>query len=480
MTDSKISVALLMHDLSEVKELTTVFKKLGVIPHFYEDLKTFFQSTTENIPSLCIVDVKMMSEGNLVLADHPAVVAEEMPLLFYYSEKTEPLLISTYSLFNLGTLKKSSNYEGPLKSILKRLNKTMAVEQNNIMLKMVNKAQREQIEQLELDKLEIVQTDRYQSMVKQVCLLFEELRGEADALRALEKVFQGIDEIEEFALMELSFNGQKLLSPLSHVPKFRTIPSLWLGQACTNGIEAFAQNMASQVAIDIMGGDLVSLLIKGVKAKPDKILFIKAKNETFFNNFDWNLLEAYLNGFYASFQNKLSIDRPSDKKFSSAFEAMNFLDQYLFGRGQSGLQLNEYRLVNLDLSELINVVLKKTNNRFFWARFEKEFINRLEIQSRVDFRLFEYGAQHLAFLVAPKDLDFFFEELKDFSGKFSYWKYFEDSEGVLSQIIRPKVSMVPLSAFAYLSKMMNVETTPAAVTKAKAWSIVAPKTQIDI
>jgi hypothetical protein len=480
MTDSKISVALLMHDLTEVKELTSVFKKLGIIPHFYEDLKTFFSGTSERLPSLCIVDVKMMSEGNLVLADHPAVAREELPLLFYYSDKTEPLLVSTYSLFNLGTLKKSSNYEGPLKAILKRLNKTIALENNNSMLKAVNKSQREQIEQLEIDKIEIVQTDRYQSMVKQVCLQFEELRGETDSLKAMEKVFQGIDEIEEFALMELSFNGQKLLSPLSHVPKFRTIPSLWLGQACTDGIEAFAQNMASQVAIDIMGGELVSLLIKGSKARPDKILFVKSSNETFFNNFDWNMLEAYLNGFYASFQNKLNLDRPIEKKFTSSFEAMSFLDQYLFGKGQTGPHTTDYRLINLDLSELINVVLKKTNNRFFWARFEKEFINKLEIQSRVDFRIFEYGAQNIAFLIKPQDLDFFFDELKDFSAKFSYWKYFEDSEGVLSQIIRPKVTMVPLSAYAYLSKMMNVEAAPATMTKSSAWSIVAPKTQLDM
>lgn len=354
------------------------------------------------------------------------------------------------------------------------------------MLKLVNNSQHEQIEKLQIEKQTIIQVDQYQSMVKKVCLEFEELRNETDFFKALEKVFHGIDEIEEFAMLELSFNGQKLLSPISHVQKFRSIPSLWLGQACTEGIELFAQNMASQVAVDIMGGDLVSLLIKGTGSKPDKILFIKAANETFYNNFDWNLLEAYLNGFYASFQNKLHQERPAEKKFLSSFEAMSFVDQFLFGPAAAAGK-NDYRLIDLDLSDLIQTILKKNSNRFYWARFEKEFTSRLEIQSRIDFRFFDFGVNHIGFLVRPSDLDFFFQELKDFSSKFSYWKYFEDSESVLTQIVRPKVNMVPLSAFAYLTRTINGELaasplskTGSAQEKKPAWTIVAPNTQLDM
>ena len=90
-------------------------------------------------------------------------------------------------------------------------------------------------------------------------------------------IYQCIDEVDEFAFLELSFNGQKLLSPVSNNQKFRNIPSLWLGQACINGIELFAQNMATQVAIDVMGGDIVSLHVKGSEGNTDKIIFIKSK-----------------------------------------------------------------------------------------------------------------------------------------------------------------------------------------------------------
>ncbi len=444
MSDGQISVALLLSDLNDVKEVTAVFKKLGIIPHFYEDLKTFWDGTLSRIPSLCIIDVKKMSEGDLLLANHPHVKSEKLPIVFFYSSNTEPLTLSTNDFFHLGLLKKTQNYEAPLSAILKRLNHFMKLEHDNNSLKNEKLSLHEDIEKLKLENLTMVNTDQYQSMVKRVCLQLEELRDE-DFFKAVEKVFQDINEISEFAMMELSFNGQKLISPLSHVQKFRVIPSLWLGQACPRGIEPFAQNMATQVAVDVMGGDLVSLLIKGNFARPDKIMFIKSKNELFYNQFDWNMLEAYLNGFYASFRNKIESEPKVDKKFSSSFEAMSFLDQFLFGSSKQ-----DYRLVDLDLTNLVDAVLKKSGNRFFWNKFEKEFINRLEIQSRVDFRVFDFGVDHLAFLVPAIELDSFFDELKDFSSKFSYWKYFEDSEGVLSQIIKTKVTMVPLSAHAYL------------------------------
>lgn len=458
-----LSVALLFSDISEVKEISAVFRKLGIIPHFYEDLKTFWQGTLERIPSLCIVDVKKMSEGDLVLRNHPHIDTEKMPLIFFYTKNTEPLLISTNDFFHLGLLKKTENYEAPLKAILKRLNHFMAIEKENQGLKAERHKQAEAIEMLKLEKLTMIQTDQYQSMVKSVCLRLEEHRGEVEFFRAVEKVFQGVDEISEFAMMELSFNGQKLISPISHVQKFRAIPSLWLGQACPNGIELFAQNMATQVAVDLMGGDLVALLIKGNQERPDKIMFVKSKSELFYNQFDWNMLEAYLSGFYASFKNKLDSEPAPTKKFSSSFEALAFLDQFLFGANKAvreefktGKKM-DYRLIDLDLSNLVDLVLKKNTNRFFWNKFEKEFINKLEIQSRSDFRVFDYGVNHLGFLVLAADLDAFFDLLKEFSSKFSYWKYFEDSEGVLSQIIQPKVVMVPLSAYAYLKSTQKAQ-----------------------
>lgn len=455
-----LSVALLLSDIAEVKEISAVFRKLDIIPHYYEDLSSFWTGTLEKMPALCIVDVKNMSDGKLVLRDHPLVQTEEMPLLFYYTENTEPLLFSTFDLFHLGTLKKTTSYEGPLKAILKRINKLMSLERENLNLNLAQNSQVEKIALLEERNENLQKEDRYRLMATELILLLEESRGEADFFKAVEKVFNNIEQISEYSVVELNFNGQKLISPLSHNKKFRTIPSLWLGQACPGGIEIFAQNMVTQVATELMGGHLVSLLIRGQKRQPDKMIFIKSNDEIFFNAFDWNLFESFLSGLYASYELKLKKDFTTENNFPSAFHAMSFLDQFVFGKTvydqvNSSKKTPDYRLINLDLSSLVEVILRKGNQRFFWNKFYQEFVNKLEIQARTNFKVFSYGVHCISFLVEANNLEYFFAELKEFSNKFFYWKYFENSDGVLAIDIKPKVMMVPLSSFAYIKSVQN-------------------------
>jgi len=61
----------------------------------------------------------------------------------------------------------------------------------------------------------------------------------------------------------------------------------------------------------------------------------------------------------------------------------------------------------------------------------------------------------MGFLVEARNSDEFFELLKNFAAKFSYWKYFEDSDSVVAKLIQPKTQMIPLSAFAYLKATMG-------------------------
>jgi hypothetical protein len=478
-----LSVAILLSEVSEVKEISAVFRKLNIIPHYYEDLSSFWKGTLEKTPALCVVDVKCMSDGELVLRDHPFVKTEEMPLLFYYTELTEPLLYSTFDLFNLGNLKKTTSYEGPLKSILKRLNRFMELERENYNVSVEQRINLEKIQFLELNNDNLIKEDSYRTMAADIANRFSEAKEEADFFQAVEKIFNNVEEFLEFSLLELSFNGQKLISPISYNKKFRMIPSIWLGQSCNSGIEVFAQNMATQIAMESMDGQLVSLLIKGQKANPDKIIFIKSKDELFFNAFDWNLLESFLSGLNAIYELKLKKEINLENNFTSTFEAMNFLDQFLFGKtvyDQTNTDLKkmaDYRLISVDLADLVEVVLKKGNQRFFWNKFYQEFNNKLELQTRINFKVFSSGVTTLAYLVEAHDLDMFFNELKSFSSKFFYWKYFENSDGVLGVEIKPKVAMVPLSSYAFLQATkketaiseLNKKTEAEARTKEIIW-----------
>ncbi len=469
-----LSVALLLSDIAEVKEISAVFRKLDIIPHYYEDLNSFWNGTLEKMPALCIIDVKCMSEGQLILRNHPLIQTEEMPVLFYYTEHTEPLLFSTYDLFSLGTLKKTTSYEGPLKSVLKRINKMMSIERENLNNKLLQKSHLEKMEQLELKTENLQKVDTYQKMTTEIILEMENLRGEVDFFAAIEKIFSKVDEILEFSILELSFNSQKLISPISHSKKFRMIPSLWLGQACPNGIEVFAQNMASQVAMELMGGELVSLLVKGSKLQPDLIIFIKSREEVFFNSFDWNLFESFISGLFASYELKIKKQLTEDNKFTSSFQAMSFLDQYVFGKTANEYALTnsnqnvDYRLINVDLSSLLDIIHKKGSQRFYWNKFYQEFINKLEVQTRVEFKFFSYGVNSISFLIDANSLDYFFNELKDFTNKFYYWKYFENTDGVLALEVKPKVTMVPLSSLAFLKAVRSEHTAVELLNKGDA------------
>jgi hypothetical protein len=467
--NSNLSVALLLSELEDIKEISNVFRKLGVIPHFYEDLKSFWQGTIERMPALAIIDVKKMNEGGLILKNHPNVMTNEMPLLFFYSDKTEPLLVSTQEIFHLGTVKKAKNYEGIFKALLMRINKLIALEQENHHLKFAVQAKNEEIKKLENEKIDSIKINIYESLAREVIFEIRETAREKDFFESIEKVFQNVAAFESFSMVELSFNGQKLISPISQMKKFRAIPSLWLGQLCKDGIELFAQNMANQIALEVLGENVVSLLISGTATMPEKMIFIKATNEQCFNHFDWTLLENFLNGTYAHFKLRSQTEINSNRHFSSMYEAFTFLDQFVFGStigatDEKRLEKLDYRLVNLDLSMLSEILIKKGTQRFYWKKFRDDFISKVELQTNVQFRLIENGVLDFGFLVEANQLDLFFDQLKELSTRFPFWKYFENSENIMFNELKPKVTMIPISAYAYLKHIylrLEMDSTKA-------------------
>ncbi len=446
---SKLSVALLLSEIEDVKEITEIFKKLGVIPHFYEDLKTFWHGTIERIPSLAIVDVKKMNEAGLILKNHPSVMNEEMPLLFFYSENTEPLLISTQEIFHLGTVKRAKNYEGIFKALLKRINKLITLEQENHNLKFDLIAKNDQINKLEEASERLIKIDHYQQLISEIAIILEEESEAADFFHSLEKIMQRINAFSDFSLVELSLNGQKLISPISTSKKYRAMPALWLGQICQNGIELFAQNMANQVSLEVLGSQVVSILLKGTAKHPEKMLFIKAQDEICFQKFDWTLFESMLNGHYANYRLREKKEVENSKTFDSMFSAMSFLDQYVF-ENLNVKDKKDFRLVKVNLDQITDILIKKGTERFYFKKFHDDFLAKLEIQSKAPFKVIENGVYDFIFLVEATHLELFFGEVKEFVARFSYYKYFENSEAVLFNDVIPQVEMVPLSAYGLL------------------------------
>ncbi len=443
-----IEVAILLEGLDDAKHISNVFRKAGIVPHYYENIQTFWEGTIEDMPALAIVDVKLMNSGEFNVGNHPFVKNEKMALSFFYSDQSLPLLHSTYDIFNFGLVKKSNSYNGQIKSILKRFNKLKGLEIANGELNTANRKHVKQVNGLVEAAGNFQEKEYYAELARALCLEIEQEKNCEDFFTACAKVFSKKEDIAEFAFLELSQSGQKLISPERDDKKFRNIPSLWLGKTCTDGIEFFAQNMASQVALDLMEGEVMALMIRGLENNPQKIIFIKSMNEKFVEKFDWNLFEKYLSGVNSYYHSKLVIDHNLSAIKIGPWELMSILDENVNGSldGQS----KDICLVDVDLSDLVELVRSKSNMHFYWKDFFADFASRFENQYKLDVRVVPMGVSHLGFVANKKKEQQLFSALRSYIFRYSYWRYFEDVDVILARSLSPQIKAIPLSPEAYL------------------------------
>lgn len=447
-----LEVALLLADIKDVQDISVVFRQAGVIPYFYEDLKSFWRGVTEKIPTLCIVDVRKMSEGDLYLKDHPTIAKQALPIAFVYSNETAPLLYSTYAIFNQGLLNTSLNFNGQVKSLLWRVNRELDLQNKIRSLEYSETKAHRQLGVLDNAYINLKERRYYDERLKEICSDFEraKLNG-SDFFDACENVFSQVKEIAEFSYLELSHNGQKLLSPKSFVNKFKVIAPIWLGKTCTDGIEYFAQKMASEVTVETLGADLMQLQIRGSGDLPEKLIFIRTENEEFLNDFNWSFFEIFLNGIFGYFKirNHQAMD---SSRFVGPWELFSVLDSYLFGQipGQNLSAEKDITLIDVDFSLMVQVIKSKPHIRFHWKNFIYDFVSRLEGYAKIDFRVSCQGVEHLALVVEKRVGEVFFKNVKNFVERFSYWRYFEEADLILTKEMIPLVKMVPLSANAYM------------------------------
>ncbi|WP_127714982.1 hypothetical protein [Halobacteriovorax sp. HLS] len=457
MSMNNLTVALLLEDLELAKEFSDIFRELGVVAHFYEDLDSFWKGTLEVIPTLSLVDVKKMHEGTLLLKNHPFVKNDQLPMAFFFSSNTAPLLHSTYEFFNMGTILKGANYRGQVKSILKRLNKMLSYEQRISKIEIEKNKLSNQVRGL-IEVSQVYKEDHfYDRYLKDLCNNFETEKIRCmDFFESCENVFSELEDISEFAYLELSSNGQRLLSPESTSMKFVTIPSLFLGRTCHNGIEEFAQNMGSQVAVDLLGGEVMSLNIKGKRNNPDLIIYLKLNDITLSEKLDWTALENYLNGVYASFNEggKLSLNR--EARFITAWEAFSLFDKQVKSAVNGDIK-NQFALIDINLSDIIVMAREGKSGEFYWKSFYQDFIARVLNAYPKDLKFISMGVNNLGVLCEYAHLDQAMTHLKNIAHRFSYWRYFENADTLLAKSLRPEVKMIPASAEAYLLHVEEIK-----------------------
>lgn len=438
MVAKKQEVFILLKSEVEAKKIQIIFDKIGSHCTLLNDVDDFLKTSKQNAPDMAIIDALLISNAEISLLDHPFIKGNHLPVIFYSEESSKPLLQATYNIFNLGYIQKGDNYEAVLKGILKRVN--VFKEQRRII---DQKSFEEKELHLKLKKLESSKRD-YQNIVIDLIKLLEENKSSLDFHSNLEKAFNNFDFIKTFSWYELSLNKQKLTSQASTSKHFRKLPNMWLGQACESGIPFFGQNMAIQVALEVIGGDLLTLLIRGADTiDPNEILFLRVKDKDLFNNVDWTLIESYLSGLKSYYQVKNGISISLKQKHINSFELFQELeDNYRSGKDDGKT------LIDVDFSKLNNVVLENLNVRFFWQEFFGQFISNFENVYSYEFKCCGVNNRHIFFLITRNLGDELFKELTQYSERFPYYRYFEEDDHLLTKDLSGVVKMVPASPFA--------------------------------
>lgn len=456
MTSNNLTVALLLEDLSLAKEFSDIFRELGVVPHFYEDLESFWNGTLEVLPTLSLIDVKKMHEGNLLLKNHPFVLNEQMPMAFYFTTASAPLLHSTFDFLNLGTILQGANYKGQMKSILKRLNKILSYEHMLSNLELEKGKLSNQVRGL-IEVSQVYKEDNYyEKYLKSIFNSFDKTKRTAfDFFSACESVFSEHQDIMEFSFVELSANGQRLVSPEGQSMKYVTIPSLFLGKTCKQGIADFAQNMSSQVAVELLGGEVMSLNITGSEVNPDIIIYLRLSDLELAERIDWAALESHLNGIYAHFRDSGKAIIKREARFITPWEAFSLFDKQIKMASLGDIK-NQYSLVDIDLSELIQTARIGDSGEFSWKEFFQDFVTRITSSFSYELKFISMGVSNLGVVCDHEHVDQVMKHLKNVSVRFSYWRYFEKSDALLSKNLKPEIKMIPASAEAYLLHVEDV------------------------
>ena len=454
---NNMTVALLFHDLKVAKEISKIFRKIGVVPYLYDNLDEYWSGTLSQTPSFSIVDVRLMSQGERTLKDHPLVKADRAPISFYYKKEFSPLVVSTYDIFHLGLLDGEKKLEAQLKNVLKRLNKFLSLEKENSSLDLENQKFSKQVSSTILRNQQLKEYSYYGEELTRICRRFVEYKDQKDFFGACEKVLGNEEFFSAFSYVELSLNGQKILSPNSSAESYMKIPSLWLKSVCTKGIEPFAQTLASQVAVDLMGGDLISILLTGAKNLPQAILFIRPATLEALNLFDWEFFENHLNGVYSNFHLQAAEDFEVRETLLSPWGLLSRIDDQFFSSlsGRSVLENEELKVVSVNFSKLIDLVRSQGEVRYYWETFFNDFTKRLYDNIDLDFKVSSIGINDFTFLVQDENLDLFFDKLQAFVNQFSYWRYFEDVDTILAKNFTPTVKVIPNSSeaiFEYLEQ----------------------------
>ncbi len=476
-------VVMLMADVRDARELSSVFKKAEINPICYTEFGPFWHGILNRPPSLALIDVSLMGKGHMPLSAHPLIKGGQLPLAFFYKDDHRPLLTSTLDYAHYGLIRRQADYEAPIKSLLLRVNQHLALE-GLLKQKELDLGKRDaQLARLLKDNEELRLQLEASTELKNFQFDGEALRNAQDFSTWLVAHFEKWHWIKRFALYEYSLSEKKLITPPVVSPKFVPLPSL---PVCA-GPSPVMQNMAAQVALENLGPKLISLNLIGPFDNPAMMVFLEIKEhhevgkeigkDIFQDDHfqpSWHLIENFLSGAYAiwELQHFTTPKGSISTKEKSLFDVLALADREFFGdmntvkAAESG---KDFVFIGLDISFLDHIIKKYPDNRFFWQKFGQDFKSRLQNILRHDDNAYIALAGPYAYILAIPQGSYqrAWDQVRDLCKRFSYWRYFDNPEKIFVETVRPLIRQLPESSDALLNFIANPTTQFTSMSQRK-------------
>jgi hypothetical protein len=439
----EFSVAILMDDLANAKDIATALRQQNILAHHYQSLDEFWVACSIQVPDLTIVDVTKMSQGSIQFRTHPKVQDKSLTYAFFSKDSTKILLQSTFGLNPIGYIHNDASLSAQVHSLVsRRVNELKTIREKAELETRIQRLQARS-QRMISERSDAEEFRAHFEFIRNLCGEIEDDSTRQDFTHSLLGKLEKWEAIDGYGIYELNQNGQKLISPELTKKKYHPFPSLWLGQANDHGIEGFAQDMATQVANDLFELEPVIIKIHAGVSNPDLLLFVSFKEERMMN-FPWDVLESMLSSSLRRL--KLYQQMPQySSQFLPMWEALDNMD-----RMQKAGADSDVRIVALSLIPLTDIAKKKTNNKFFWSSFFNDFFLQLSGRLQKSTKLSLFGPWHVIFFIPRENVEAETVMLQSFIKQFSYWKFFEDNSQVLSEDMLPILKLIPASSAHYL------------------------------
>ncbi|MBY0517408.1 MAG: hypothetical protein K2P81_10890 [Bacteriovoracaceae bacterium] len=438
-----LSVAILMEDAISAQEISEALREVGIFAHYYRELDEFWMAAKIEVPDLAIVDVAKMSFGATKFKDHPRVKDGSLTTVFYHKTETQFLLQSTFSLHAYAYVHGETALVPQVTAICERRKKELAMEIRNRELE-------ERVSRLQTRSSRLISEksagEQFKAQFEFIDSMIRSLEEEAsskDFVAALFEKFSQWEPVRHIAMYELGHNRQKLVSPAIHRPKWITLPGLWIGKDCQQGIEPFAIDMGWQVVRDLFENEPVELKLLGGAVHPDMLIYVEVDQERLME-FPWDLMGQMLTGAYRRWKLTREMPRPQ-MQARPVWDALDQLDKLHHHQVEAS-----EKIVLISLTPLMNLIKKKTGNRFHFTPCFNDFFLQLGNALHESTRFSFMGPWHVVLFVQQPFLERDFNQARDLVTSFAFWRYFEDETKLLGEEAKPTIKLIAPSAVNYL------------------------------